>query len=290
MITIIHHNDNDGFCAAAVALRSLDCDIDVELIQTDYDEPLPMLHLNFGDQVYILDFSLKPSEMKGIEEKIGRQNIIWIDHHESGIRKNIDYMNIPGKREEGTSGCMLTWQHFHGDATPPYVVELINDYDLYTLKLDPDTLNFYVYSLNINMADIEGDFWDHLLFYQKQQLCDIIKPYERIRISKTDSICRLIMNNVKIFKDDGIRYAAVNMSDSEMTSQAGSLILDEFNVDVAWMFHIKFTKKNKSVIVNQLRSRNVNVAKIAEKNGGGGHPEAAGWNDEIDNILMRNLK
>lgn len=147
---IIHHNDADGRCAAAIVGRSHFCtDIDIEYIEADY----AMLKTSFCDdlidrldrlyesepeltQVFVVDFSL-PETCVAVIRKLCK--FVWIDHHASA--KTYTYHDVAGLRDftdKGRSGCELAWEYCFPGVNTPTIVKLIGDYD--TWRLDCEVL------------------------------------------------------------------------------------------------------------------------------------------------------
>jgi len=289
-ILVLSHNDNDGFCAGAIAYRELKERYEEEeiiCIEMDYDKSIPK-NINFT-KVFILDFSLDKSGFKYMIDSVGFENITWIDHHISAIRKFPEYKNMDGIRTEGTSGCLLTWQYFHlCTDIVPYIVELINDYDIWEMKYGNETLNFYEYSKILPMSDIKNSIWDELLSLNRdnEEMKNMIEMGSEYRKMLKKQISKYVQNlGIPITLEwEGKKYSCIkmNMTMTDHTSQFGYHIYDQLGYDIAWMSYIKTTPKKKLIRVNQLRSIKVDVSRIASKYGGGGHPNAAGWTDDLE--------
>lgn len=136
---IYHHNDLDGRCAAAIALRWTEGAIsyrDVELIEVDYKDEIKVNLISHDEEIVIVDFSFKPEVMKGVCERT--QNIVWLDHHKTAFEYKYDLpKTLQGIRDINYSGCELAWMWFRINETAPVAVTLIGDYDKWALKLQP---------------------------------------------------------------------------------------------------------------------------------------------------------
>jgi oligoribonuclease NrnB/cAMP/cGMP phosphodiesterase (DHH superfamily) len=294
MILIYHHNDLDGQGAVFIAKKELTKKgKEVKCIEMDYDKDLPPIQdIKNVEEIYILDFSLKEKHMDFFVDNIGVDNIIWIDHHETAIKKLHRFKDIKGIRQEGTSGCMLTWHWFNGNEEVPYIVKLINDYDIWALKLE-GTLDFYEYIRGIDLSDIENPWWDILMSCNKDDFKPMINEGKKFRDRKKIELRRTVdeIGIPLIVYINGVSHTClkVNLSDTSSTSQMGSIINNDYHYDLAWMFYYKLSESGEFIRVNQLRSKITNVAEIAERHGGGGHPEAAGWTEvirkEISNVI-----
>ena len=60
------------------------------------------------EQVYIVDYSIIPDEMRELLNIT--KDVTWIDHHKTAIEKYKEFEHeIRGVRYDGVSGCMLTY-------------------------------------------------------------------------------------------------------------------------------------------------------------------------------------
>lgn len=107
----LYHLDADGKCAAYLIRRQYTCRPEDFLMVNygwDYMDWL-ITNVEPDEEVYIVDFSIEPEEMKALREIT--KNVIWIDHHKSAIEKYKDHFEddeIYGIRCDGIAGCMLT--------------------------------------------------------------------------------------------------------------------------------------------------------------------------------------
>ena len=286
-IVICHHNDLDGFCSAAVAYRELKLlnkNEDVILIEMDYDRELPTLP-NDTNKIFVLDFSFRDNKFDELIVQVGRDNVIWLDHHESVIRTLTKYADLPGCRTDEYSGAMLTWRYFHVDDKEecPYVVKLTDDYDRWIMKYDEDTLNFYEYSLGIDLENINSFNWDMLLSMTDFGIKNIIEIGKELRLRRHRELSDHINEagqKIKIIWE-GKEYSCIkiNTTFTRHTSQLGAIVYSELGYDLFWGYYFKVSQDGKVLKTNQLRSVVVDVSRIAQAYGGGGHINAAGWND-----------
>lgn len=137
-ICFYHRADFDGVCSAAIVEKFVP---DCELYGIDYGDPFPWDKVMDGPQVsaaeleagsglprrrvYMVDFSLKPDEMKRLSEVC---DLVWIDHHKSAIEacKAVLPADLPGLRLSSKAACELVWgwfeeNHCADDAVHPFV-------------------------------------------------------------------------------------------------------------------------------------------------------------------------
>jgi oligoribonuclease NrnB/cAMP/cGMP phosphodiesterase (DHH superfamily) len=284
---IIYHKDNDGRCAAAVAYRALRIaqDLDIMLFEMDYDKAFPQLPENI-EKLYLLDFSFGKNTMKKFVDLVGFDKIVWLDHHISAINQLKEYEKLEGRRTEKWSGAMLTWKWFNPDEKIPYVVELVDAYDRWQMKYGDDTLNFYEYSLGLDLDDIAGKTWSELLWLNKDVLKIKIENGDELRKRRHEELRKLAKEigvPMKIqWKGKEYTCLKINENNHINTSLLGEIIYNEMGYDIAHMWYVKKSPKTGKLIkVNHMRSVTVDVSRIAAKMGGGGHPNACGWNEDF---------
>lgn len=179
---VLHHNDADGRCAAAIVhawvgvkgpLGLIHMEPNeppvlsgVSFIEMDYAKAIPFDIIRPDEQVWIVDFSLKLEDMDRLLAIT--KDVTWIDHHKTAIEKYENYPHrIAGYRRDGVAGCVLTWQYVHWfssrgsrsmlvdeDSIPfmdpsariaipvPRGVLMIGDYDVWAHKI-PGSTEFY---------------------------------------------------------------------------------------------------------------------------------------------------
>ena len=83
-----YHNDADGRCAGfwvelSAGLNNLEQPN--EMIEMSYEKPFPMNTILPGEQIYIVDYSISPDEMRELLKIT--TDVTWIDHHKTAIEK-----------------------------------------------------------------------------------------------------------------------------------------------------------------------------------------------------------
>ena len=161
---IIHHNDADGRCAAAIVAAWYPAPIPCRFFETDYKTPPPLDLIRPGEHVAIVDFSYKPDDMDAVIAKAGGpQWIIWIDHHATA--RDYGYV-VPGLRcftDKGPSGAELAWRHCFPDRPEPRIVTLIGDYDTWRLEMDGSTALRVALESEAPARDPSSDWWSRVL-------------------------------------------------------------------------------------------------------------------------------
>lgn len=270
---IFHHNDLDGRCAAAIAIRySMTGSIslkNIELIEIDYKDSVDIESIKPKEDIIIVDFSFKPEIMNKVLEKT--DNIFWLDHHETAFKYEPLYSkSILGLRTEEFSGCELAWKYFRGDYKAiPRAVELIGDYDKWALKFQPTCFEFYE-GLKFENTEPREKIWDRLFSKNSFNEVSAISFQGKSAILYRDNYCE------KMCKDfgyetqlDGHKAFACNIY------QFGSKGFGERMNQ--YPFCIAYAYDGKLWTVSLYSINGVKVNEICAKYGGGGHPGAAGF-------------
>lgn len=276
---IYHHNDLDGRCAAAIALRWAKKDeatkgtVPVTCIELDYKDKPDFSVVEKDEIVNIVDFSFKPEVMK--ELLAITENVFWIDHHVTA--KDYPYQDLPGLRDftdKGRSGCELAWKFFFHYHLISRAAELIGDYDKWALKFQPECFQFYE-GLKMEVTNPECAIWQHLLFPKDGiDLCSKIIEQGKSAIRYRDNYCDKICNDFGYeIELDGHKGFATNFYQFGSKGFGGRM--DEYDFCAAYIHD------GKRFTVSLYSTRGVDVSVICKKYGGGGHRGAAGFQCEV---------
>jgi oligoribonuclease NrnB/cAMP/cGMP phosphodiesterase (DHH superfamily) len=266
-ITIYHHNDEDGWASAACVLKKYPQAICVSLERYSY------VHLvEDQDIVFLLDFCFKQEEMDFLEKN--NKEFIWIDHHQSAI--NQLKKHYKGIREEGKAGCELIWSYLYPTTPMPKVIHYIGRYDVWDLT---DEIRSFILYLQINLIPFKQPFQirdmiDQLTETDYQEKIYIGKQlllYQHKQLEKQNK--RGIVGEFLGYKA-GIYFSNANIS------ELGNYVLEKNpHIDLFVAIMILINEEGKPFYKYSLRSTEgrVDVAKLSETQGGGGHPYAAGF-------------
>lgn len=289
---IFHHNDNDGLCAAYLVLTYAETkDEDIGLYEMDYDKQFPLGEIQKDEEVYIVDFSISPDEMESLLKIT--ENVTWIDHHETAIKKYRDFgSEIRGIRYNGVAGCMLTYcylvhmtENGHGDIETfnenmmddaPTFVKYIADWDVWKFEYGDKTKQFQIAFTTLYNRSPKSAIW-YYMHINEEQVEEIIEQGAAM-IAYRDSFAKAYCNSYGFECMLGeYKCFAINigMVDSEWFS---SVDADKYDIFVGFGW-------NGSKWKYSLRSEKVNVADIAMLYGGGGHAGAAGFSS--DKLLLK---
>lgn len=279
-----YHNDADGHCAAQWVALSAGVDDDYKdsrFEEMDYSKPFPINQIRKDEQVYIVDFSISPDEMRRLL-KITK-NVTWIDHHITAIDKYAGFEHdIRGVRLVGVAACMLTYCYLHhmtdrghGSIIPfhpfmtdhaPFYTKLIADWDVWKFDYGDDTRCF-ITAFNSEETGPLGDFWGQ--FYAKDNAeADLIMKGATM-LEYRDGFMREYTKLGFEVNFEGYRCFAMNIGHAN--SEFFKAVSDK-GYDILMPFVFNGEKWTVSMY-----SQNIDVSEIAKRYGGGGHKNAAGF-------------
>lgn len=259
-ICIYHGNCADGFTAAWIVNKALE---NVEFHAGFYNEAPPDVT---GADVYIVDFSYKRPIM---EEIVSKANAVFhIDHHATAIVDMEGYSDhkfvkfySPHNTE---SGAMLTWKYFYGDAPVPQFVCHIDDRDRWQFKL-PGTRQIQA---NVFSYEYTFENWNMLMEMEVEQQIKDGTAIERANMKNIKELMGVVVRRMNI--------AGYNVPVANIPYQFGSdmcMLLAKGEPFSAYYYdkptHREFGLRSEKGAVD--------VAKIAELFGGGGHANASGF-------------
>ena len=264
---VFYHEDADGFTGAWAAWKKFKNTADYLPIHHD-NKPLDTLALNAeGKDIYIIDYSFKPEEMKMLVAV--NKKVVLIDHHITSAESV--KIATESLYDTSHSGANLAWKYFHPNKKTPKLINYVEDYDLWKFKL-PFTQEL---TLILSAKKLKFKIWDKLAkeFEDASALKELIKQGKIMFDYRENLINELIEKGEEVIFE-GHRAFAVNSPVFE--SEIGHHIYNKKGMlAIIWSYR---KKHNKPKLKVSLRSdKNIDVAEIALKYGGGGHKSAAGF-------------
>lgn len=276
-LVLYHANCADGFCAAWVAHRFFGSQ--AEYVPVQYGDPPPNVD---NREVFILDFSYKRPVMNAMVGKA--RTIVVCDHHKTAAAELAEFYSTNSAtiktitRNQAVvycifdmekSGGRLAWEFFFPNENRPWLVDYTEDRDLWRWKLPRSReVSAYLASHKHNFESWDvwanggsGSWWEDIV----SQGAAILRYQSQL----VDSLCATAVE-VTI---DGHKVFAANTS-CLFSEVAGKLAIDR-PFGAAWFIRSDGTKQWS------LRSRDngVDVSEVAKKYGGGGHRNAAGFEE-----------
>lgn len=264
-LVIYHANCWDGFCAAWVAYKALG---DIEARPAHYGSAPPPVK---DRVVYVLDFSYDRDTMTRIATDARR--LVVLDHHKTA-QAALDGLHEPESGidiifDMNRSGGQLAWLWFFKDTPAPWLVNYTADRDLWRHEL-PESEN-----INAALRSYPLDFalWDE--FADRVGQREMFKR-EGSAIRRAErAIVETHVRNAREREMDGHKVLAVNAT-VLFSEIAGELAKDR-------PFGACYFDRQDGRRQWSLRSRDggVDVSAIAKAHGGGGHTQAAGFEEAI---------
>lgn len=228
-----------------------------------YGKPPPDVK---GRDVYILDFSYPPEELKPMADSA--KFITVIDHHESAVRRlqDFEHPKVELMLDTSRSGAYLTSKHFWPNSEPFAMVKLVDDRDRWQFKDERSrpfhaTLFSHPYKIGV---------WNRL----SKNIEASVREGEAIERKHMKDIDELIPQLAHFCRYMGHKVIVAN-APYMLASDMGHRMLEQYpDAEFAAVYYIKADQ----TLVFSLRSRKgeLNVSLIAEAFGGGGHPNASG--------------
>lgn len=272
VLCIYHSPCNDGFTAAWIVHNyHKKLDQAVELYPAQYNRE-PPLELCKGKIVYIVDFSYLAWPLEQICDVA--KDVIVIDHHKTALplldTEPRDNLNLTINLEH--SGAMLTWQHFYGEDSPPWIVRYVEDRDMWWKRLEQcDNIHYLLSSYEPNIT-----IWDNLAARLESSsdymsICDEGAAIQRYNNSWLSDH---LLTHTKHILLSGFIVPSINIP-GIFASDACSILAKSNPFALAWY-------QSKLQLHCSLRSSAnysyaQDVSEIAKKLGGGGHKHAAGF-------------
>ena len=274
-----HHNDPDGRLAAFCVLHYYNQN--TECFEINYNIPFPFDKIQKDEEVWIVDFSIKPDEMKKLLEITS--NVVWCDHHKTSIAAYKDFgADIKGLRQDGLAGCVLTYMFIHGlkgDTAKevPFFIQLVGDWDAWTWNkpegFGEKSKRFY-HGLFAHDTNPHAKVWKLLAANEDEKLGtgnviegissqgDVVlnyrKEYYRNYLKSWGRECTLK------------GYKCIAMNSAQTGSESFESVFDK-----GYDIFISYVHDGKKFVVS-LYSTTVDVSEIAKSFGGGGHVGASG--------------
>lgn len=295
---IFHHTDADGICSAQIvydSIKSINKDIHIKTVEYNYSANSN----EFGDffskylggnnkslNCIIVDLSIKAKTIKRIAEVENVRNVLVIDHHITSVRE---------MQNDTEAKCGLLWNvHLYYDISQAAtglcyklfkkyipkinakIVGIIERYDRWSPIDETDRmLGYYINSfLNFsNQLAVNSEVMRNLLydeFYSDKALMYGRKIYDNERT--VNEFRYTIFHKETTFEFEGRKYNICYLF-----ARGNSLTFGKHIKDFDFVTLIHKGKKPGDLVLGLYTDKDsVDVSKIAEHYGGGGHKQAAG--------------
>lgn len=260
-VVIYHDNCPDGFTAAWAAWESLGDNADYFTYQNG-----DTMESSIKDKkVFILDVAPSIEELKQLSLD---NDVMVIDHHISHRPKLDAIKNF--SFDLNKSGAVLAWEYFHPDKDVPLMVRYIQDRDLWLWEMkDSRAVTYYIDSIDHTFKawrEAVKDFEDENKLARFVEIGHSLIEYSEKIIDKT------INKSLTEVEFEGYNVLAVNAT--SLTDEIASRLYKMHPPFAIVWFQVKDKIR---VSLRATPESEVDVAKLAEKHGGGGHRGSAGF-------------
>ncbi|MEK7067275.1 MAG: DHHA1 domain-containing protein [Patescibacteria group bacterium] len=265
IIVLYHINCTDGFGAAYAAWKKFGNRANYIPVQHQAPPPRGLR----GKEIYTVDFSYPML----ITQKLLRENkrLTSIDHHISA--KEATLSTHKPLYAVNHSGAVLSWKYFHPSKNVPRLLLHIEDTDIWKFAL-PKTREVFAY---LDLFDFNFKTWDRLIHNFENTLkrkhwisagAILLKHERRL-------IARLVANNKELVHFVGKNVYAINSP--LFQSELGHILSG-----LKSPFAIVWKERDGQLFVSLRGDGSIDVSKIAQRYGGGGHKGAAGFTVPIN--------
>lgn len=262
LLCIYHANCADGFTAAWAVWRAHP---NTEFHEGLYGNAPPECT---GRDVVLVDFSYKRDVLLAIAAVA--DTVLILDHHKSAEAELVDLPdNVTAIFDMGRSGAMMAWNHYHPDRAPSDLIVHVQDRDLWLFKREQTR----AFQANLFSYEYTFENWDliHLLCADDYKYQHFVSQGEAIERKHHKDVKELIHVAATRKEIAGYNVPVLNAPYFFSSDACHAMAENEPFAACYW--------DTASHRVFSLRSgkHGLDVSKIAEKYGGGGHKHAAGF-------------
>jgi len=261
-IVVLYHNQCwDGFGAAWAAWKRFKNTATYIGVVHNGSPPKGLVN----KEIYLIDFCYPKEEIA----KLSRDNrrVVVLDHHIT--RKAETEMMKEHVFDNNHSGSYLAWRYFFPKKKVPNLILYVQDNDLWKFKIKKSK----EIMLAVNLQPYSFESWNKI----SRQL-EITSGKRKFAIQGD-----IILSHMNVLVDDmtklaakvrlrGVKALAVNGPRFVRSELGNKLTQLGVNVGIVW----RMDEPGK-IHVDLRSNGKVDVAKLAEKYGGGGHKNAAGF-------------
>lgn len=259
---VVHHADcPDGMCAAWVVLKHSPS---ATVLAARYGDAAPDCR---GLRVAVVDFSYPRADLMRMREEA--VSLVVLDHHKTAAAAlaGLDFCVF----DMNHSGARLAWNHFHPDKPVPWIVDYVEDRDLWRWALpNSREVSAVMQSYHLTIETFEmfavmnadprtasvpllGVAGEAILRYQRRLIESAVRRARPESIGGHDVLC---------------------VESTVLKSEIGEALSEGQPFVAIWSLN----EAGERVYSLRSREGGLDVSEIAKQFvGGGGHPRAAGF-------------
>ena len=318
-ILVYHHNDLDGYAAAAAVcygmkrdaakdtklnfeFRSISFPTTWETFVNDEVEPREF------NEIAIVDYSFTVNNVDLLQKLVEYVNysadhVYWIDHHLTSVDAKkclpkYDRFKFTAYINTNHSGTWLAYEYFCEldddeiyNERLPKVIKMVDDHDRWVHAYSESTLLNDAFFCTPELKNPESDEWEEMIGNDWSDYLKVLVEKGKIINQYREMLyaqhCKFAFE-VKI--KDFEQYSAVALNDRG-NSKCFSDLVKQY--DICILFH---TNRPGEVAMSFysdpefVKEKGIDVSKIALKYNGGGHPGAAGCSmsqDQFNGVIFQ---
>jgi oligoribonuclease NrnB/cAMP/cGMP phosphodiesterase (DHH superfamily) len=260
IVVLYHRRCWDGFGAAWSAWKKFKNK--ATYIGVEHHLPPPKGLKN--KEIYLIDFCYNKKILLNLLRS--NKKVVIIDHHIS--RKEENKLGSEHVFSLKHSGAALAWKYFHPQKKTPKLIQYVEDVDLWKFRwphseellLTADLLPYKFENWSKMARDWERPGGTKKYLIQGEAIMTYVQTMVNELAGMADKV---IFEGKKVLAVNAPRFLRSDLG-NELTKRGHP-------------FGIVWYLRGKEVHVSLRSQGKVNVAKIAEKYGGGGHKNAAGF-------------
>lgn len=263
IVVIYHKRCEDGFGAAYAAWKKFGDT--AHYLPAGYGDDLP--EGLEGKEVYILDFCY---EIEGAMDKLATitKKLVVLDHHASSrglVESTPDHIY-----DANRSGATIAWSYFHPNTPMPRLMMYLEDGDLYRFAI-PETADIFSYLV---VQPYDFTVWDDIVTrLEDDSTRQELLAKASIYTEYFEKISHLCVEAAKKVRFEGFDcYFATVLPSITMRSYVCHQLYTKLPP-----IALSVTAHPDGFGVSIRSDGSVDVSKIAEKYGGGGHPGSSGF-------------
>ncbi len=270
MLCIYHIADHDGKGSAAIVKSVYP---EIELLGLNHDMEIPYDEILKHDKIVVCDISLPVDFMFKLSQE---KDFVWIDHHISVIEQYESKLQseglepIKGIRRVGTAAMILTWEYFYPNKELPLGIKLLGLNDIFDLR-DKRVRAFEYAMQAIGVNRPTDKVWKELI-EDTMDIDSMVEKGKAILSYIRNRNFRLVRAEAFVSEFEGYKCICANMPQGYSEFYDSLDNIKDYDV----MINFFMNKKNCWNLSFYTAKDDVDVSKIAEKFGGGGHAKAAG--------------
>lgn len=271
VVCIYHANCFDGICSAWVVSRVYP---QATFIPYAYGDPVPIDLIEQDDKVIMVDISFKRNEMENLKNWCN--DLLVLDHHKTA-QANCEGLDFC-KFDMNESGASLAWRHYFPNEPLPALVKYVADRDLWRFK-EPysEEINAYIQSYPMTILDYEWLYKE--LEFGMDRVVVGGQSISRYKSSMTKAICKQV----------AVGHVGYDKSEVLVPIVNTSLLFSEVGHELCKLYPgypyaaYYYDRLNSGTRQWGLRSiGDFDVSEVAKRFGGGGHKNAAGFEQRLD--------